>query len=148
MTDEDQIRQRAVATIVKGVAIKTALISVTVALIAAAYSFIRPAGPQWWSIPASILFGSALGLMNFRWLASAVQRVYLRKGATKGISYFAAIILSILKLTIIFIILFIVIKWQLLHVFGLVGGLSLSFLAVLWEGSAAVKQTLLNNRQE
>lgn len=44
-----------------------------------------------------------------------------------------------LKLTAIFVILFIVIKWQLLNVFGLVGGLSLCFLAILWQGLTMMK---------
>lgn len=148
MTDEDQIRRRSVAAITKGVAIKTALISTTASLIALVSILIRQTGQRWWFIPASILFGSALGLLNFRWLAGAVERVYLRKGATKGISYFAAVILSILKLSIIFVILFIVIKWQLLHVFGMVGGLSISFLAVLWEGFAVVKQAVQSDQRE
>ena len=78
------------------------------------------------------------GFLNFRWLAIAVQRVYLRQGATPGISNLAAVIISILKLSIIFIILFVVIKWQLLHVFGLVAGLSLCFLAIIWQGATVL----------
>ncbi len=71
-----------------------------------------------------------------------MQRVYLRKGATPVSSNLAAVIISMLKLSLIFIILFMVIKWQLLQVFGLVGGLSLCFLAILWEGATMMKQTL------
>ena len=63
-----------------------------------------------------------------------MQRVYLKKGATPGLSSFAAVIISVIKLSIIFVILFVVIKWQLLNVFGMVAGLSLCFLAILWEG--------------
>jgi len=35
---------------------------------------------------------------------------------------------------VIFIVLFIVIKWRLLDVFALLIGLSLCFLAIIWEG--------------
>ena len=64
-----------------------------------------------------------------------------RKGATPGLSNLAAIIISILKLSVVFIILFVVIKWGFVHIFGLVGGLSLCFLAILWEGVTLMKQT-------
>jgi hypothetical protein len=67
--------------------------------------------------------------------------VYLKQGATPVGSNLAAVVISLLKLSLIFIILFIVIKWRLLHVFGLVGGLSLCFLAILWEGSTMIHQT-------
>jgi hypothetical protein len=78
-------------------------------------------------------------LVNFHWLAVAVERVYLRKGATPGVSNIAAAIINILKLAAIFVVLFIVIKWRVLNVFGLVGGLSLCFLAILWQGLTLMK---------
>jgi len=140
--DETQIRQQAVDAILKGVAKKTAII-VSIALVCVViFMLIRKTAQPWWFLPASVLFGGILGLLNFRWLAIAVQRVYLRKGATPVSSNLAAIVISILKLSLIFIILFIVIKWQLLQVFGLVGGLSLCFLAILWQGATMMKQTL------
>ena len=147
MTDETQIRRQAVAGIVKGVANKTSLIVLSAALAVLAYSLARYGGERWWFVPLSILFGGALGLLNFRWLAVAVERIYLRKGATPGLSNLAAVIIGVLKLSIIFIILFIVIKWQLVHIIGLVGGLSLCFLAILWEGAAMMKQLLRNGGQ-
>jgi ATP synthase I chain len=144
MTDEAQIRQRAIAGIIRGVAKKTALLTVGAAAAVLVYVLFQDAGQRWWFLPASVLFGGALGLLNFRWLATAVQRVYLRKGATPGLSSLAAAVISILKLSLIFIILFLVIKWQLLHIFGMVAGLSLSFLAIVWEGAKLMKQTLGN----
>ena len=143
-TSETETRRQAVAGIVKGVAKKTSLIVLVAAVAALAYSLVVQAGERWWFVPLSILFGGVLGLLNFRWLAVAVERIYLRKGATPGVSNLAAAIIGVLKLSIIFIILFIVIKWQLLHVFGLVGGLSLCFLAILWEGATLMKKTLEN----
>jgi hypothetical protein len=140
--DETQIRQQAVNAILKGVAKKTAIIGCIASVFALIFSVVQKIAQPWWFLPASVLFGGLLGLLNFRWIAIAVQRVYLRKGATPASSNIAAGIISILKLSLIFIILFIVIKWRLLQVFGLVGGLSVSFLAILWEGATMMKQAL------
>ncbi len=142
MTDGARIGNKAVTSVVKGVAKKTAVL---VALGAATFlgiAFFSASGQRWWLLPLSILFGGALGLLNFRWLAIAVERVYLRPGATPGLSNMAAVIINVLKLSVIFIVLFVVIKWQLLHVFGLVGGLSLCFLAILWEGATLMRHNL------
>lgn len=146
MTDEVEVRRRAVAEILAGVARKTLLIVSLAAAATLLFSFLQTR-ERWWFLPASILFGGGLGFLNFRWLATAVQRVYLREGATPGVSNFAAAIISILKLSIIFIILFVVIKWQLLHVFGLVAGLSFCFLAIIWQGATALKDNLKNIQQ-
>ncbi len=142
MTDEAQKRRQAVIEILNAVARKTALLVLPVTAAALVFSLVQQRGERWWFVPASILFGSALGLLNFRWLAIAVERVYLRKGATAVLSSLAAAIISVLKLAIIFIILFVVMKWHLVHIFGLVGGLTLCFLAILWEGAKLMKQTL------
>ncbi len=141
-TSEDRVREQSVAGIIRGVTKKAALIVLFAAASAIAFNLVQHPERRWWFLPAGILFGGALGLLNFRWLAVAVQRFYLRKGATPGLSNLAAVIISVLKLSAIFIILFVVIKWQLVHVFGLVGGLSLCFLAILWEGAAVMKHTL------
>jgi hypothetical protein len=138
--DETQLRKQAVDAIIKGVAKKTALIVSVASAGAVVFSVVQKSAP-WWFLPVSVLFGGVLGLLNFRWLAVSVQRVYLRQGATPAGSNIAAVIISLLKLSLIFIVLFIVIKWQLLHIFGLVGGLSLCFLAILWEGSTMVHPT-------
>ncbi len=142
MIDESLVRRRAVAAILKGVAKKTALIVFLAAAALLLYNILRGPDQRWWSLPAGVLFGGALGLLNFRWLAIAVERIYLRKGATPGVSNLAAAIINILKLSLIFVVLFIVIKWQIVHVFGLVAGLSLCFLAILWEGATVMKQAL------
>jgi len=141
-TDETQIRQQSVDAILKGVAKKTALLVAIASACAAVFALIHKTAQPWWFLPASVVFGGILGLLNFRWLAIAVQRVYLRKGATPVTSNLAAVVISVLKLSLIFIILFIVIKWQLLQVFGLVAGISFCFLAILWEGATMMKQTL------
>jgi hypothetical protein len=138
--------QQAVSDIVQGVVKKTLML--TAGAIAGVFIYRVPAAAEqrWWQIPASILFGAALGLVNFRWLAVAVERVYLRKGATPGVSNVAAAIINILKLAAIFIVLFVVIRWQVLNVFGLVGGLSLCFLAILWQGLTLMKNVSAQDR--
>ncbi|HTP04562.1 MAG TPA: ATP synthase subunit I [Nitrospirota bacterium] len=147
MTDEDAIPKQTVGAIIKRVAVKTALLVSIAAAGVLIFSMFQETGHRWWFLPASVLFGGVLGLLNFRWLAIAVERVYLRKGAVPAVSNIAASLISILKLSLIFIILFIVIKWQVLHVFGLVGGLSLCFLAIIWEGATLTKHTLKNNEK-
>jgi hypothetical protein len=142
MTDEVQTRRRAVARILNAVTRKTVLLVLPVTVAALTYAVVQQGGERWWFVPASILFGGALGLLNFRWLAIAVERVYLRKGATAVFSSLAAAIIGVLKLALIFIILFVVMKWHLVNIFGLVGGLTLCFLAILWEGATLMKQTL------
>ena len=142
MTDEVQIRQQAVTNILAGVAKKTAILVFVAVAASIAVPLIQQTEQRWWFLPISVLSGGGLGFLNFRWLAVSVERVYLRKGATPGLSNLAAVIISILKLSVIFIILFIVIKWQLLHIFGLVGGLSLCFLAILWEGVTMMKKAV------
>ena len=132
---------QAVSDILHGVTKKTLLFLSVAVVCAFAFTIITGAGTggNWWLFPAGMVFGAALGLINFRWLTIAVERVYLRKGSTPAVSNLAAMIVNILKLSAIFLILFIVIKWQLLNVFGLVGGLSLCFLAILWQGLTLMK---------
>src|SRR5574342_1365315 len=108
--DEAQIRRKAVSGIVKGVAKKASVIVLCAALLSLAYSLVRPSGERWWFIPKSVLFGGALGILNFRWLSVAVEKIYLRQGATPGLSNLAAVILSVLKLSRIFSILYVVIS--------------------------------------
>ena len=121
---------------------KTAYIVLGAAAAASAYTLVQHPQQGWWFLPFSILCGGVLGLMNFRWLAISVEKIYLRNGATPGFSSLAALVISGLKLSAIFVILFAVIRWQLLHIFGMVGGLSLCFLAIVWEGVTLMKKTL------
>ena len=147
MTDETRRGNQAVKTIVKGVAAKTALLVAAGTVAFLGYTFFRGADQRWWFLPVSVLFGGILGLLNFRWLAIAVERVYLRQGATAGLSNLAAVIISVLKLSVIFIVLFVVIKTQFLNIFGLVAGLSFCFLAILWEGVVMMKYNLMNKEK-
>jgi hypothetical protein len=134
MTEEQSTLRQTGADIVLGVAKKTATLVAAGAAGAAIIHLSTQQSQPWWFLPASVLIGGVLGLLNFRWLAIAVERVYLRQGATPSGANLAGAFINVLKLSVIFIILFIIIKWQLLHIFGLLAGLSLCFLAILWEG--------------
>ncbi len=147
MSDDAQVRKQVVTSIIRGVAAKTLMIVLPVSAALLLFALFRGGESRWWFLPGSVIFGGILGLLNFRWLAVSVERVYLRRGATPGLSNLAAIIISLIKLSLIFIVLFIVIKYQLLHVFGLVAGLSLCFLAILWEGVTVMKQVLNKGEQ-
>ena len=135
-----------VSEIIRSVVKKTLMLSAGAIAGVVFFSALVVADRRWWLIPVSILFGAALGLLNFRWLAVAVERIYLRKGATPGVSNIAAAVINILKLAAIFVILFIVIKSRFLNVFGLVGGLSLCFLAILWQGLTLMKNVSENDQ--
>jgi hypothetical protein len=145
MTDEIRLRRQEVERIVKRTSLRTALFTAVLAAAAFAFPSIYKPGPEGrWFVPAGILAGGALGLMNFRWLAAAVERVYLRKGTTPRLASVAAFFVSGLRLSIIFVILFVVIKWRLLDIFSLVAGLSSCFLAIMWEGAASMKHMVQN----
>ncbi len=142
MTDPILIGKAAVAALIRGVTKKTAILAIPAVAVALALPSLRKTEPGWWFVPASVLCGCILGLINFRWLAVSVERVYLRKGATRALATFAAAVIGLLKLAVIFVVLFIVIRWRLLHILGLVAGFSLCFAAILWEGVTHMKQTL------
>jgi hypothetical protein len=142
MTITESMHQAAAQRIVRNVAIKTVLLAVAAAIASAAVVLYRSGADGWWRIPAGLLFGAGLGIVNFKWLAVAIERLYLKKGTTPGIANIFAIVTSILKLSVVFIVLFVVIKMALFHIFGLVAGLSLSFLAIFWEGSHMIRQVL------
>jgi hypothetical protein len=139
MIDETQVLHQTVLSVIKSVTIKSSLTVGIAACAALIYLLIKNIGDNWWFMPASILFGGGIGLLNFRWLALAVERKLSKRIIPKGSANTAAIIINGLKLAAIFIVLFVVIKWQMVHIFGLVIGLSLCFLAVIWEGLMLIK---------
>jgi hypothetical protein len=123
------------STITKGVAKKSALLAAFALPAVIAIGLLQgPGGGRPWFLAASVLFGGALGLVNFRWLAMAVQQLYHGKGAAPTVSNIFSTIVSVFKLSVIFIVLFLVIKGNVFSPVGLAAGLSLSFLAIVWEG--------------
>ncbi len=140
MTTDESSGAPSIAQAITGrVMIKTAVLAGVAAVLGLLYSLFVLSAAKPWSLPAGILFGAVLGLLNFRWLARAVERLYLKKGTHAAVSITAAEILHLLKLIIVFIILFIVIKFQLVHLLGLIVGISLCFIAILWEGLTAMR---------
>lgn len=121
-----------------GVAKKTAILAAAGVIAAAAVQMTAWPGTALWPVSAGVLFGAALGALNFRWLAYAVERVYLRQGTTSLLANVAAAAINVLKLSAIFIILFVVIQNRWVHLAGLVIGLTLCFGAILWQGYGLV----------
>jgi hypothetical protein len=134
MTNQKTTLQESANAIVKSVAKKTALLAVLASAGSLLLGIAQGPGQRWWFLPGGVLFGASLGLINFRWLALSVERFYVRKGVSPVAAKVIGAVISFLKLSAIFIVLFVVIKWELLHLIGLVGGLSLSFVAIIWVG--------------
>jgi hypothetical protein len=134
MTANTATVEHSAAAVARGVAKKTAVLTGLGTIAAVAIQMTAWPGLSPWTIPAGALIGGALGVLNFRWLAYAVERVYLRQGATSLLANIAAAVINVLKLSVIFIVLFVVIKNQWVHLVGLVLGLSFCFAAILWQG--------------
>ena len=60
------------------------------------FAVVQKTAQPWWLLPVSVL-GGLLGLLNFRWLAIAVQRVYLRQVQRRRGSNIATVIISLLE---------------------------------------------------
>lgn len=134
MTAEGHSAVHSAAAIVAGVVKKAALLTIIGTVAAAALQMTIWPGMSSWLAPAGVLFGGLVGVLNFRWLAYAVERVYLRKGASGLLANVAAAVINVLKLSVIFVVLFVVIRNQWVHIVGLVAGLTCCFLAILWQG--------------
>lgn len=139
MTEGQSPLKRTGGEIVLRVAKKTALLSAAGMAGSVIVQAVAHPASSWWFLPASVLFGGVLGILNFRWLAITVERVYARKGATPTGANIAGAIINVLKLSVIFIVLFIVIKERFFDVFALLAGLSLCFLAIIWEGLGVMR---------
>ncbi len=126
------------SSVVKGVVRKTAVITLAGTVAAVALQLTAWPGLDPWRVPAGILVGGALGVFNFRWLAYAVERVYLRTGGSSVLANVAGAVIWVLKLSAIFIILFVVIRHRLVNLVGLVIGLTFCFGAIMWQGFALV----------
>jgi hypothetical protein len=138
MTDNAAAVEHSANAVAAGVAKKTAILTVAGIIAAAAVQMTAWPGTAVLPVSAGVLFGAALGVLNFRWLAYAVERVYLRQGTTGLLANVAAAAINVLKLSAIFIVLFVVIKNQWVHLAGLVIGLTLCFGAILWQGYGLV----------
>lgn len=134
MADKKGTLKETANAIIRQVVKKTAFLVMLAVAGAIVLGMKQGAGQRWWFLPGGILAGAALGLINFRWLAMSVERFYVRKDASPAAAKVIGAIISFLKLSAIFIILFVMIKGEVLHILGLVAGLSLCFVAIIWEG--------------
>ena len=134
MTGKATTVEHSATAVATGVAKKTAVLAGFGIIAAVAVQMTAWPGLSPWTIPAGVLIGGALGVLNFRWLAFAVERVYLRQGTSSLLANIAAAAINFLKLSVIFIVLFVVIKNQWVHLAGLVLGLTFCFGAILWQG--------------
>lgn len=142
MTDEHErtLLHDLANTVVKQVMKKTGIMTALAVAGVIVMGMVEGSMLPWWSLPAGILLGAVLGVLNFKWLAQTVEQIYTRTGMTPTIANVAGILITILKLMTIFVILFIVIKWQLVHTIGLVVGLSLCFAAIIWQGFGVIRR--------
>jgi len=138
MTGKANTIEHSATAVAMGVAKKTAILTGIGTLAAVAVQMTAWPGLSLWNVPAGILIGGGLGVLNFRWLAYAVERVYLRQGTSSLLANIAAAGINVLKLSAIFVVLFVVIKNQWVHVVGLVLGLTCCFGAILWQGYGLV----------
>lgn len=134
MTAKAIMVEHSATAVARGVAKKTAILTGVGTIAAVAVQMTAWPGLSPWTIPAGVLAGGSLGVLNFRWLAYAVERVYLREGTSSVLANIAAVVVTFLKLSAIFIVLFVVIKNQWVHLVGLVLGLTFCFGAILWQG--------------
>ncbi len=134
MTDKVNTVEHSATAVATGVAKKTAVLTGIGIIAAVAVQMTAWPGLSPWTVPAGVLVGGSLGVLNFRWLAYAVERVYLREGTSSVLANIAAVVVTFLKLSAIFVVLFVVIKNQWVHLVGLVLGLTFCFGAILWQG--------------
>jgi hypothetical protein len=138
MADKVNTVEHSATAVAAGVAKKTAVLAGFGIIAAVAVQMTAWPGLSPWTVPAGVLVGGALGVFNFRWLAYAVERVYLRQGTSSLLANVGAAVVNVLKLSAIFIVLFVVIKNQWVHLVGLVLGLTCCFGAILWQGYGLV----------
>lgn len=138
MADSAAAVEHTANAVAMGVAKKAAVLTVAGLIAVAAVQMTAWPGTPLWPVSAGVLAGAALGVLNFRWLAYAVERVYLRQGTTGLLANVVAAVINVLKLSAIFIVLFVIIKNQWVHLAGLVTGLTLCFGAILWQGYGLV----------
>lgn len=138
MTESELSGAHSAGAVAAGVVKKTAVLTAAAGAATIAVQTTAWPGTAVWPVVAGLLFGAALGAVNFRWLAYAVERVYLRQGGSSLVANVAAAAINVLKLSAIFIVLFVVIKNSWVHLVGLVIGLTVCFGAILWQGFGLV----------
>lgn len=135
----EKVNHEGAGAIVARVAKKTVLLAFVSAVVSLIF-FMPEAREAWRSFPLGILAGAGLGVLNFRWLALIVEKAYTKQDGGSPARRIMSWPLNIFKLSAIFIILFILIRHRLVHLTGLVAGLSISFISILWEGLTSLSR--------
>lgn len=84
---------------------------------------------EWWHLPAGVLAGGLLALINFRGLVRGVRGLL---GAGKGMG--RMIFLSQFRLIMLFLVLGLIVYLKLVNIFGILAGFTIVFAIVLVEG--------------
>ncbi len=107
--------------LVKGITKKSLFILLPIALLSA---FI-----DWRMLPAGIILGGVLCLVNLRGLAWGIEALIKGARPKAGVIFF-----SLLRLFFLFSIIFLVVKFNLVNIFGLVIGFTVVFAMIIIEG--------------
>ncbi|MBI5640098.1 MAG: hypothetical protein HZA17_06725 [Nitrospirae bacterium] len=84
---------------------------------------------EWKKLPAGVLIGGILGLANIRGLAWGVEGLLGSGKATARMIFF-----SVFRLTILLVTISLLVYLRLVNIFGILGGLTVVFLMVIFEG--------------
>ena len=85
---------------------------------------------EWWRLPAGVLVGGILALINFQGLVRGARG--LLAGAGKGMG--KMIFLSQFRLIMLFMVLALIMYLKLVNIFGILAGFTIVFVVVLIEG--------------
>ncbi len=84
---------------------------------------------EWWRLPAGVLVGGLLALINFSGLVRGARGLL---GAGKGMG--KMIFLSQFRLVLLFMVLALIIYLKPVNIFGILAGFTIVFVVVLIEG--------------
>ncbi len=91
---------------------------------------------EWWRLPAGVLAGGLLALINFRGLVRGVRGL-LGGGGAMG----RMIFLSQFRLVLLFVVLGLIVYLKLVNIFGILAGFTIVFAVVLVEGYRDARRT-------
>lgn len=97
---------------------------------------------EWRKLPVSILIGGLLGFANLKGLAWGVQGLLGPQKATGRM-----IIFSMFRLILLFMILSLLVYLKLVNIFGILTGLTVVFLLIIFEGLNFAKKETNQNSQ-
>lgn len=84
---------------------------------------------EWKKLPISIVLGALLGLLNLKGLSSGIERLIHSRKATMKI-----VVLTLIRLSVLFSIIIIVSALRLVNILGLVAGFTVVFALLMKEG--------------